>query len=128
MGSAEREINLFFGRKHPTTALFNNCTLCIVRPHVMTSKSGEILDRILSEGYEISALKTFSLQKNIVEEFLEVYRGILPEYHDMVEQLSAGTCLALEIRQEDAVESFRKLCGPIDPEIALHLRPNTIRA
>ena len=39
-----------------------------------------------------------------------------------------GPCLALEIRQENAVRSFRELCGPMDPEIAKNLRPKTIRA
>ena len=34
----------------------------------------------------------------------------------------------MEIRQENAVKSFRELCGPVDPEIAKNLRPNTIRA
>ena len=35
----------------------------------------------------------------------------------------------MEIRQENCVEAFRKLCGPHDPEIAKHLRPDTtIRA
>ncbi len=34
----------------------------------------------------------------------------------------------MEIRQEEAVPSFRKLVGPSDPEIAKHLRPNTLRA
>ena len=34
----------------------------------------------------------------------------------------------MEIRQENAVKSFRELCGPMDPEIAKNLRPNTIRA
>jgi nucleoside-diphosphate kinase len=34
----------------------------------------------------------------------------------------------MEIRQENVVEAFRKLCGPHDPEIAKTLRPGTIRA
>jgi nucleoside-diphosphate kinase len=36
--------------------------------------------------------------------------------------------IALEIRQENAVSLFRKLCGPHDPEEAGQYRPNTIRA
>jgi len=126
--SAARELELFFGkRKIPTTAIFNNCTLCVIKPHCI-GKMGEIVDRILGEGFEISAMKLWNLPKNMVEEFLEVYRGILPEYHDLVEELSSGSCLVCEVRQENAVESFRKLVGPIDPEIAQHLRPTTIRA
>jgi len=34
----------------------------------------------------------------------------------------------LEVRQENAVDSFRTLVGPHDPEVAKHLRPSTLRA
>jgi len=124
--SAARELDLFFGVGHKTTALFNNCTLAIVKPHAFNSM-GPIVDKILSEGFEVSAMRLLNLPKNIVEEFLEVYRGILPEYHGLIEELSSGFCLVMEVRQENAVESFRKLVGPIDPEVAAHLRPNTLR-
>ncbi|CAD7941764.1 unnamed protein product [Amoebophrya sp. A120] len=130
-GSAARELNLFFGEENklPTTAIFNNCTVGIVKPHAVTSgHAGPIVDRILEEGFEISAMKLWTLEKNLAEEFMEVYRGILPEYHDLVEELASGPALVMEIRQENAVESFRKLVGPIDPEVAAHLRPNTLRA
>merc|ERR1711971_535728 len=71
--SAARELDLFFGntRKIPTTAIFNNCTLCIVKPHCVTQHMGQIVDRILSEGFEISAMKIWNLPKNLAEEFLE---------------------------------------------------------
>jgi nucleoside-diphosphate kinase len=36
--------------------------------------------------------------------------------------------VALEVRQDNVVEKFRKLCGPYDPEIARKLEPNSIRA
>jgi nucleoside-diphosphate kinase len=127
---AAREVDFFFGegKVWPTTALFNNCTLCVVRPHAFVSSGGEIVSRILAEGFEISAMCLWNLDKASAEEFLEVYKGVLPEYHDMVSQLSAGACLVMEVRQEDAVNSFRKLVGPHDPEVAKHLRPNTLRA
>jgi len=127
---AEDEVNFFFGgsRNWPTTALFNNCTLCVVRPHAFVSSGGEIVSRVLAEGFEISAMCLWNLDKAAAEEFLEVYRGVLPEYFDMVSQLCAGPCLVMEVRQEDAVNSFRKLVGPHDPEVAKHLRANTLRA
>jgi len=128
--TAGAEVDFFFGESQnwPTTALFNNCTLCVVRPHAFVSSGGEIVSRILAEGFEISAMCLWHLDKASAEEFLEVYKGVLPEYHDMVSQLCAGACLVLEIRQEDAVNSFRKLVGPHDPEVAKHLRANTLRA
>lgn len=126
---AEQEVEFFFGSKNwPTTALFNNCTLCVVRPHAFVSSAGEIVTRILQEGFEISAMCLWHLDKASAEEFLEVYKGVLPEYHDMVLQLQGGPCLVMEVRQEDAVNSFRKLVGPHDPEVAKHLRANTLRA
>lgn len=127
---AEEELEFFFGasKNWASTALFNNCTLCVVRPHAFVSSGGEIVSRILAEGFEISAMCLWHLDKASAEEFLEVYKGVLPEYHDMVSQLSAGACLVMEVRQEDAVNSFRKLVGPHDPEVAKHLRGNTLRA
>merc|ERR1719271_1417823 len=89
--------------------------------------TGDIIDRILSEGFEISAFQMQALSTVAAEEFLEVYKGVLPEYHDIVEQMCAGPVVAMEIRQENAVETFRKLVGPHDPEIARHLRPDTLR-
>jgi nucleoside-diphosphate kinase len=124
------EVDFFFGagKNWPHTALFNNCTLCIVKPHAFASSGGKIISRILAEGFEISAMALFNLDKSGAEEFIDVYKGVLPEYQDMVLQFVAGACLVMEIRQEDAVNSFRKLVGPHDPEVAKHLRPDTLRA
>jgi nucleoside-diphosphate kinase len=128
--TADKEVDFFFSpnASWPTTAIFNNCTLCVVRPHAFVSSAGEIVSRILQEGFEISALCLWHLDKAGAEEFIETYKGVLPEYHDMVSQLCAGPSLVMEVRQEDAVNSFRKLVGPHDPEVAKHLRPNTLRA
>jgi nucleoside-diphosphate kinase len=42
---------------------------------------GKIIDRILTEGFEISALKLVHLTQQTAEEFMEVYKGVVPEYH-----------------------------------------------
>ena len=57
-----------------------------------------MIDIILSEGFEISAMEMFYLDRSTTEEFLDVYKGILPEYVPMVEHLISGPCIALEIR------------------------------
>merc|ERR1719421_1324387 len=128
--AASKEIEFVFGEQQvwPTTALFNNCTLCVVRPHAFQSAAGDIVSRILAEGFEISAMRLWYMDKATAEEFLEVYKGVLPEYHDMVSQLCTGPVLVMEVRQEDAVKSLRELVGPGDPEVAKHLRPDTLRA
>ncbi len=90
--------------------------------------AGKIIDHILSEGFEISAMEMFYLNRPTVEEFFDVYKGVLPEYVPLIEHMAAGPLLAMEIRQENVVAAFRNLVGPNDPEIAKYLRPNTLRA
>ena len=70
----------------------------------------------------------FFIDKATSEEFLEIYKGVLPEFSGMANHLTTGPCIALEVRQENAVESFREICGPHDPEVARTLRKNSIRA
>lgn len=112
-----------------TSAYFTNCTCAIIKPHVVAAGlAGEIIDSILEEGFEISAMQMFSLDRPTSEEFLEVYRGVLPEFPAISEHMTTGPCIVMEIRQENAVQSFRELCGPMDPEIAKNLRPKTLRA
>jgi len=47
---------------------------------------------------------------------------------EMVAELTRGPVLALEVTSADARATFRSACGPSDPEIAAHLRPDTLRA
>jgi nucleoside-diphosphate kinase len=129
--SAERELGIFFGKSSimGTSAVLNNCSCAIIKPHVVKAGlAGEIIQQVLDEGFEISGMEMFHLDTPSAEEFLEVYKGVLPEFLPLVEHLTSGPCIVLEVRQENAVEAFRKLTGPHDPEIAKNLRPGTLRA
>lgn len=109
--------------------MFTNCTCCVIKPHIVSSgQAGLIIDAILEEGFEISAMQMFNLDKPTAEEFFEIYKGVLPEFTSIIDQMIIGPCIVLEIRQENVVKAFRDLCGPMDPEIAKNLRPNTLRA
>jgi len=129
--AVDRESSFFFDNSAiKTSAQLKDCAVCVIKPHVATSGStGAVVDAILEEGYEISALEIFQLEKQTAEEFLEIYKTVVPEYHAMVDQLASGPCVALEIRSDsDVVSSFRETAGPMDPEIARHIRPQTLRA
>jgi nucleoside-diphosphate kinase len=144
--SAESELEfLFNNRDIGTTATFANCSLAIIRPHALQAgHAGAILDAILQDGFDVSALELFTLDKSAAEEFLEVYKGVLPEYYATVEQLTSGPLIAMEIRapprrleshdaegrplNQSVVSAFRQLVGPGDPEVAKHIRPRTLRA
>ncbi|XP_066601082.1 nucleoside diphosphate kinase homolog 7 isoform X2 [Prorops nasuta] len=135
----DKALDMFFPKKKPkrkppkNSATLRNCTCCIIKPHAVQAKlAGSIIDDIQKAGYVISALKLFYVDPVNAEEFLEVYKGVLPDYESMVVELQSGACIAMEVKPKDEqlnvnVE-FRKLCGPLDPEIAKQIRPNTLRA
>ena len=124
--SASRELNFFFSLPG-SSAVLNNCACCIIQPHAFF-QAGKIINMILEDGFEISAMMLIHLDKPSAEEFLEIYKGVLPEFTAIVDHITSGPCIALEIRQENVVPSLRQLVGPLDPEVAKHLRSSTIRA
>ena len=131
--SAKREAEFFFGAKsnRKNTAKFGNCTLAIIKPHaVLDGQSGRIITEITnpSLGLQISGLQLHYMEKANTEEFYEVYKGVVSEYSSMVEELTSGPCIAMEITGDNAHAVFREFVGPADPEIARHLRPHTLRS
>ncbi|XP_051782089.1 nucleoside diphosphate kinase 7 isoform X1 [Erpetoichthys calabaricus] len=133
IASAARELEFFFpstvAHGPINTATYHHCTCCIIKPHaVAEGLTGNILNAILDAGFQITALQMFSMDRANAEEFYEVYKGVVAEYVSMVEELCAGPCIALEICGPEAPKAFREFCGPADPEIARHLRPQTLRA
>ncbi|KAL3848131.1 hypothetical protein ACJMK2_019008 [Sinanodonta woodiana] len=132
VASAARELEFFFpsvGPSRKNTAKFDDCTCCIIKPHaVLDGKAGKIINAIIEAGFEISMLQMFFMEKANAEEFYEVYKGVVQEYNAMVNELTSGPSIALEIRAQNAPVAFREMVGPTDPEIARHLRPRTLRA
>jgi nucleoside-diphosphate kinase len=65
-----------------------------------------------------------------------VYKGVVApgELAAMVDELTAGPCIALEVAARGggggggAHAAWRALCGPQDPELARLLRPGSLRA
>jgi nucleoside-diphosphate kinase len=64
----------------------------------MDGNAGKIIDIILQEGFEISAMEMFYLNRGTAEEFLDVYKGVLPEYVPLIEHMICGPSIVLEIR------------------------------
>ena len=73
-------------------------------------------------------MEMFYLDKNSAEEFFDVYKGVLPEYGKIIDDVTNGPVVALEVRHDDVVNKIRALVGPHDPEIAKVLRPKTLRS
>lgn len=133
--NATIESQFFFGGKEeiPTTATFENCSLAILLPHIVSDKAsiGQIILDIQRAGLDITALELVSLGKTDASDFLEVYRGVAPDFQKMVLNLCSGPVIALEVSSKqpiDVVTTLRNVCGPPDPELAKAIRPDTIRA
>ena len=54
----------------------------------------------------------------------------MPDFNETIDQLVSGPCIALEVRQKDVVESFKKLCGVYNPKVGRekYRETNTLRA
>ena len=77
--------------------------------------TGNILNAILDASFQITAIQMFYLERTNAEEFLEVYKGVVPEYSSMVSEMISGPCIAIAIRAQDAPKAFRDFSGPADP-------------
>ncbi len=53
-------------------------------------KVGQILTHILQNNLEISAIELFYLDKPSSEEFLEIYKSLIPEISEMVNDIKLG--------------------------------------
>ena len=123
--AAAREIAFFFGpasRVHGATDLAG-ATLAVVKPHAVQQKlAGKIVSAIVDGGFTVAAMQLFVLDRANAEAFLEVYKGVLPEYGDMLAELTSGAALALALRHPDgnAQQRFRTLAGPYGASLWRH--------
>lgn len=132
--SASREVDFFFG--HPGIATIHSggpSTLAIIKPHALKEKTAGLILDVILDHFSITGLQLFNLDRITSSEFYEVYKGVVSptEFSGMVSELTSGPCLAAEVTDRDgaeAVEPFREICGPADPEIGRVLRKNSIRA
>ncbi len=109
------------------TATLSSCAVCVVKPHAVNEHAGSVVQRIIDEGFEITALGAFSMSRADAEDLLEVYAGVVPEHKALVDEMASGQCWAMELRAENSVPALRAVCGPHDPEICRVLFPSTIR-
>ena len=124
------EITAYMDRCPPCSSQ-RNSTLCIIKPHVV--KSGDVgpcIEAILKAGFEIEGLFAIHMSIPICEELFGVYRGVYSSYSKTIEEICSGPVLAVMVTGtgDHVVEDFRSFCGPIEPELAKVLRPNSLRA
>jgi len=112
---------------------FESSSLLLVRPHaVRDGKLGAILHQVIESGFSLRALSMVQLSRPNAVEFMEVYKGVVPEYTEWVEEIVGGKCVAVQVvyspQPEKSVVALRELCGAHDPEVAGHLHKGSLRA
>ncbi|XP_053074619.1 thioredoxin domain-containing protein 3 isoform X2 [Acinonyx jubatus] len=116
--TAEKEIRYFFPPQQ---------TLALIKPHVTQEQREEILKYIKEAGFEITQMKEMLLNEEAAD---KIYSKIKTKdfYKDVLEVLSEGLSLVMILTKWNAVSDWRRLMGPVDPDEAKLLSPDSIRA
>ncbi|KAM7407571.1 hypothetical protein PAMA_003340 [Pampus argenteus] len=115
---AKREINFFFPKQQ---------TLAVIKPDAIEEHKEAILEEIRGNGFSVTRLKETVLSREMAEEFYREHRD-KPFFSQLVEFMSRGPCMMLVLTKENAVEEWRAMMGPTDPDQAKVTSPNSVRA
>ena len=107
-----------------SSASNNEKTLVLVKPDgVARGLVGEVIARIESKGYKISALRMLQADRALLEKHYAEHKG-KPFFEPLVEFMISGPIVALVAEGNRVIEGFRSLAGVTDPTVAA---PGTIR-
>ena len=96
----------------------SNTTLMMIKPDaVENGHIGNILQKVLSSGFQIKALKLTQLSLNDAKRFYEIHKQ-RAFFNDLVSFMSRGPIVVAILKKKDAVNSFRNLIGSTDPSEA----------
>jgi nucleoside-diphosphate kinase len=99
-------------------------TLILVKPDgVRRGLVGEVITRIESKGYKITALRMLTAEKSMLESHYAEHQG-KPFYEPLMEFMLSGPIVAMIAEGERVIEGFRSLAGATDPTVAA---PGSIR-
>ena len=107
-----------------SSASNNEKTLVLVKPDgVARGLVGEVIARIESKGYKISALRMLQADRALLEKHYAEHNG-KPFYEPLLEFMTSGPIVAMIAEGNRVIEGFRSLAGATDPTVAA---PGTIR-
>ncbi|KAH9577506.1 protein of unknown function DUF1126 [Trypanosoma melophagium] len=132
---SKRWVQLLDQARRQPVAIFNDyrSTVVIIKPHALRKQAGgSIIQQLMDvTGFELTALMLVNLSSRVVDEFLQPYKGVLPDFVETASALTGPVWILQLVSLNDgvdAVSTVREACGPFDPFIAKELRPKTIRA
>lgn len=99
-------------------------TFALIKPDAMQKGCwGEILFRIQSARFQLFALRSLTLSRELLEAFYQEHRS-RPFFGPMVSRMEGQMAIALGLEAPQAVERFRQLIGATHPVEAF---PGTLR-
>ena len=92
-----------------------NVTFGIIKPDaVRAGTSGNIIQRIIDDGFKIRAMKLIHMTLKQAESFYAVHRE-RPFFPGLTEFMSSGPCVVMVLEKAGAVPAWRNLMGATDP-------------
>lgn len=102
----------------------SNRTLVLIKPDgVKRNLIGEIIARCEAKGYTVGQLCLMTPSHELLEKHYEEHVG-KPFYEPLIEFMSSGPVVAIQLEGQRVIEGFRSLAGATDPTVAA---PGTIR-
>ncbi|UCG51556.1 MAG: nucleoside-diphosphate kinase [Candidatus Latescibacterota bacterium] len=99
-------------------------TLLMIKPDIVENGlHGEIIAFVLRNRFRITDLRMVSMDKAMAERFYEVHKN-KDFFAPLVEYVTSGPVVAMEIDGENVITKIRSLVGATDP---VEAKPGTIR-
>lgn len=93
-------------------------TLAILKPDcVEKHQIGKAIAAIEGAGFRLVAMKLTRLSRPVAEVFYAVHRG-KAFFEELVAYMTSGPCVPMVLEAPGAVDKFRQLIGPTDPQKA----------
>lgn len=99
-------------------------TLLIIKPDIVErGLFGEIMALLLRNRFKVVKMKMMRFDRKMAEGFYEEHKK-KEFFPSLIDYITSGPVVAMEIEGDNAVEEMRALVGSTDPSQA---RPGTIR-
>src|SRR5690554_6125646 len=107
-----------------TGVIFMEKTFVMIKPDgIRRGLMGEVIRRIERKGFKITKLQLMKPSEELVENHYIEHRE-KPFFKELVDYISGGEVLSMEVEGENVIEIMRLMIGHRDPKLAL---PGTIR-
>eukprot|EP00075_Anas_platyrhynchos_P016678 XP_027305931.1 thioredoxin domain-containing protein 3 [Anas platyrhynchos] len=115
---AQKELEFFFPQEH---------TLALIKPDAAKKHKDDIMQKVKDAGFTISKIKEKALTREMATQFYKDHEG-KPFFEELVARMTEGPSVVMVLTKENAVQEWRQLMGPTDPEVAKESSPESIRA